>query len=88
MQDLFGVTTLEKQTQGEDIYASLISMMKSRNIEIKSTMSLTTDEATAMLARGKGLAGQLVKDNPDLITTALSTKQCCVPAWEINIVMS
>ena len=30
-------------------------MMKSRNIKIKSVMSLTTDGAPAMLARGKGL---------------------------------
>ena len=43
-------------------------MMKSRNFEIKSLMSLTTDGAPAMLARGKGLVGRLVKDNPDLIT--------------------
>ena len=42
--------------------------MKSRNIEIKSVMSLTTDGAPAMLARGKGLVGRLVKDNHDLIT--------------------
>ena len=42
-------------------------MMKSRNIEIKSVMSLTTDGAPAMLTREKGLVGQLVKDNPDLI---------------------
>ena len=67
MQDLLGVTTLTKQTQ-EDIYASLISMIKSRNIEIKSVISLTTDGAPAMLSRGKGLVGQLVKDNPGLIT--------------------
>ena len=67
MQDLIGVTTLKKQIQGEDIYASLISMMKSRNIEIKSVMSLTTDGAPAMLTRGKGLVGRLVNDNPDLM---------------------
>ena len=68
MQDLLGVTTLKNRSQGEDIYASLISMMKSRNIEIKSVMSLTTDGALAMLAQRKGLVGRLVKDNLDLIT--------------------
>ena len=67
MQDLLNVTTLTKRTQ-EDISASLISMMKSRNIEIKSVISLTTDGAPAMLSRGKGLVGRLVKDNPGLIT--------------------
>ena len=66
-EDFLGVTTLKKRTQGEDIYVSLISMMKSRNIEIKSIMSLTTDGALAMLTRGKGLVGRLVKDNPELI---------------------
>ena len=54
MQDLLGVTTLTKRTQGEDIYAYLISMMKSRNIEIKSVISLTTNGAPAMLSRRKG----------------------------------
>ena len=68
MQDLLGVTTLTKQTQGEDIYASLISRMKSRNIEIKSVILLTTDRAPEMLSRGKGLVGRLVKGNPGLIT--------------------
>ena len=67
MQDLLGVTTLTKRTQGEDIYAFLISMMKSRNIEIKSVISLTADGAPAMLSRGKGLVRRLVKDNPGLI---------------------
>ena len=43
-------------------------MMKSRNIEIKSVISLTTDGAPAMLSRGKGFVGRLVKDNPGLIT--------------------
>ena len=42
--------------------------MKSRNIEIKLVISLTTDGAPAMLSRGKGLVGRLVKDNPGLIT--------------------
>ena len=66
---MLGVTTLTKRTQGEDIYASLISMMKSRNIEIKSVISLTrtTNGAPAMFSRGKGLVGRLVKDNPGLI---------------------
>ena len=68
MQDLLGVTTLTKRTQGENIYASLISMMKLRNIEIKLVISLTTDGAPARLFRGKGLVGGLVKDNPGLIT--------------------
>ena len=68
MQDLLGVTTLKKRTQGKDIYASLISMMKSRNIEINSVMSLTTNEAPAMLARVKRHVGRLVKGNPHLIT--------------------
>ena len=68
MQDLLGVTTLTKRTQGEDIYASLISMMKSRNIEIKSVILLTTDGAPAMLSREKGLVGRLVKDSSGLIT--------------------
>ena len=67
-QGLLGVTTLKKRTQGEDVYASLISMIKSRNIEIKLVMSLVTDGAPAMLARGKGFVGQLVKDNPNLTT--------------------
>ena len=43
-------------------------MMKSRNIEIKSVILLTTDGAPTMLSRGKGLVGRLVKDNPGLIT--------------------
>ena len=67
MQNLLGVTAIKKRTQGEDIYAPLISMMKSRNIEIMSVMSPTTDGALAMLTRGKGLVGRLVKDNSNLI---------------------
>ena len=68
MQNLLSVTTLTKRTQREDIYASLMSMMKSENIEIKSVILLTTDGAPEMLSRGKGLVGQLAKDNPGLIT--------------------
>ena len=67
MQDMLGVTTVKKRTQGEDVYAFLISMMKSRNIETKSVMSLTRDGALAILSRGKRLVGRLVKDNSDLI---------------------
>ena len=52
---------LLKNKQGKDIYTSLISIMKSRNIENKSVMSLTT-----MLAQQKGFVGRLVKDNPYL----------------------
>ena len=89
MQDLLGVTTLTKRTQGEDIYASLISMIKSRNIEIKSAISFTTDGAPAMLSRGKGLVGLLGKDNPGLIIYHCIIHQAVLCAsLEMNIVMS
>ena len=65
MQDLFGVATLKKRTQ-EDIYEALKSMIESRNLEMKSTISLTTGGAPAMLGKGRGLIGRLLKDNPTL----------------------
>ena len=68
MQELFGVAALKGRTQGEDIYDSLKSMMESRNIEMKSIISMTTDGAPAMLGKGRGLIGRLLKDNPNLIS--------------------
>ena len=68
IEDLLGVAALKERTQGEDIYKTLKSIVGSNNIEIKSIISLTTDGAPAMLSRGKGLVGRILKDNPDLIT--------------------
>ncbi|CAK8697998.1 unnamed protein product [Clavelina lepadiformis] len=68
MQDLLGMTALERRTREEGIYEALKSMKESRNIEMKSIISLTTDRAPAMLGRERGLVGRLLKDNPDLIT--------------------
>ena len=68
IEDLLGVTALKK-TQGKDIYEykALKSIVES-NIEMKSIISLTTVGAPAMLSRGKGLVGKILKDNSDLIT--------------------
>ena len=65
MQDLFGVAALKGRTQ-EDIHEALKSMIESRNLEMKSIISLTTDGAPAMLGKGRGLIGRLLKDNPNL----------------------
>jgi len=62
MQDLLGVIALKGRTQGEDIYEALKSMMESRNIEMKSIIALTADGAPAMLGKGRGLIGRLLKD--------------------------
>ena len=68
IEDLLGVTALKERTQGEDIYKALKSIVESNNIEMKSTILLTTDGAPAMLRRGKGFVGQILKNNSDLIT--------------------
>ena len=68
IEDLLGVTALKERTQGEDIQKALKSIVESNNIEMKSIISLTTDGALAMLSRGKGLVGRILKDNLDLIT--------------------
>ena len=68
IEDLLGVTGLKERTQGEDIYKDLKSIVELNNIKIKSIILLTTDGAPAMLSRGKGLVGRILKDNPDLIT--------------------
>ena len=47
MQDLLGVTALKGREQGEDIYEALKSMIESRNIEMKSIISLATDESSS-----------------------------------------
>ena len=67
IEDLLGVTALKK-TQGKDIYKALKSIVESNNIEMKSIISLTTVGAPAMLSRGKGLVGKILKDNSDSIT--------------------
>ena len=59
---------LEERTQREDMYKALKSIVKSNNIEMKLIISLTIDAAPAMLRRGKGLVGRILKDNSDLIT--------------------
>ena len=88
IEDLLGVTALKERTQGEGIYKALKSIVESINIEMKSIILLTTDEASAMLSRGKGLVGGILKDNSSLITyyCTSSTEQYCVPVWEMNIV--
>ena len=68
IEDLLGATALKERTQGEDIYKALKSIVESINIEIKSVILRTTDEAPAILSRRKGLFGRILKDNPDLIT--------------------
>ena len=68
MQELFGVVALKGRTQRKDIYEALKSTIESRNIEMKSIISLTTDGAPAMLGKGRGLIGQILKDNPNLIS--------------------
>jgi len=67
-QELLGVTDLKGRTRGEDIYGALKSMLESRNIDVKSIISLTTDGAPSMVGRGRGLVAQLKEDNPDMIT--------------------
>ena len=68
IEDLLGVTALKERTQGEDIYKALKSIVESINIEMKSIVLLTTDGASAMLSRGKGLVGGILKGNSSLIT--------------------
>lgn len=67
-QDLLGVTDLKGRTRGEDIYGALKGMLESRNIDVKSIFSLTTDGAPAMVGREKGLVARLKEDNADMIT--------------------
>ncbi|XP_068242314.1 protein FAM200A-like [Palaemon carinicauda] len=67
-QDLLGVTDLKGRARGEDIYGSLKSMLESRNIDIKSIISVTTDGAPAMVGRKKGLVARLKEDNSDMIS--------------------
>ena len=52
-QDLMGVTNLKQRTRGEDIYEALKSMLDSRNIDVKSIISVTTDGAPSMIGRGR-----------------------------------
>ena len=66
-QDLLGVTNLKERTRGENIYEALKSMLDSRNIDAKSTISVTTDGAPSMIGRGRGLTARLKEDNPDMI---------------------
>ncbi|XP_047493495.1 protein FAM200B-like [Penaeus chinensis] len=66
-QDLLGVTDLKGRTR-EDIYGALKGMLESRNIDVKSIFSLTTDGAPAMVGREKGLVARLKEDNADMIT--------------------
>ena len=47
------MTALKGRTPGEDIYEALKSVIESRNVEVKSIISLTTERASAMLGRGK-----------------------------------
>lgn len=67
-QDLLGVTDLKGRARGEDIYGSLKSMLESRNIDVKSIISVTTDGAPAMVGRERGLVARLKEGNPDMIT--------------------
>ncbi|XP_068204564.1 protein FAM200A-like [Palaemon carinicauda] len=67
-QDLFGVTDLKGRARGEDIYGSLKSMLESRNIDVKSILSVTTDGDSAMVGRERGLVTRLKEDNPDMIS--------------------
>ena len=53
-QDLMEVTNLKQRTRGEDIYEALKSMLDSRNIDVKSIISVTTDRAPSMIDRGRG----------------------------------
>ena len=53
IEDLLDVTALKERTQGENIYKALKSIVESNNIEMKSIISLTINEAPAMLCRGK-----------------------------------
>ncbi|XP_068238466.1 zinc finger BED domain-containing protein 5-like [Palaemon carinicauda] len=67
-QDLLGVTDLKGRARGEDIYGSLKSMLESRNIDVKSIISVTTDGAPAMVGRERRLFARLKEDNPDMIS--------------------
>ena len=59
---------LKEEHHEKNNYEALKSMIESINIEIKSIITLTTDEAPAMLGKGRGLIGQLLIDNPNLIS--------------------
>ncbi|XP_068241112.1 general transcription factor II-I repeat domain-containing protein 2B-like [Palaemon carinicauda] len=43
-------------------------MLESRNIDVKSIISVTTDGAPAMVGRERGLVARLKEDNPDMIS--------------------
>ena len=67
-QDLLGLTDLKGRTRGEDIYGSLKSMLESKNIDLKSITSLTTDGAPSMVGREKGLVARLKEENQCMIS--------------------
>ncbi|XP_068237388.1 general transcription factor II-I repeat domain-containing protein 2-like [Palaemon carinicauda] len=67
-QDWLGVTDLKGRARGEDIYGSLESLLESRNIDVKSIISVTTDGAPAMVGRERGLVARSKEDNPDMIS--------------------
>ena len=65
-EELFGITHLEAHTQGEDIHEVIKGMLTKRGIDLKSVVFITTDEAPAMIGRGRGLVAHLKEDHPDL----------------------
>ena len=67
-EDILGVTSLQTNTRGEDIYLAIKEMLPKRGIEPNQVVSITTDGAPAMLGREKRALARVKDDNPELIS--------------------
>ncbi|XP_040278185.1 zinc finger BED domain-containing protein 5-like [Bufo bufo] len=67
-EDLLGMTALHAHTRGEDLYGAITEMLKKRDINLNSVISVVTDGAPAMVGKEKGLVSRLKVLNPSLIS--------------------
>ncbi|XP_044133327.1 zinc finger BED domain-containing protein 5-like [Bufo gargarizans] len=67
-EDLLGMTALHAHRRGEDLYGAITEMLKKRDINLNSVISVVTDGAPAMVGKEKGLVPRLKVLNPSLIS--------------------
>ncbi|KAM9307699.1 general transcription factor II-I repeat domain-containing protein 2B-like [Gastrophryne carolinensis] len=67
-EDLLGMEALSAHTRGEDIFRAITEMLKKRDINLESVISVVTDGAPAMVGKEKGLVTRLKVLNPGLIS--------------------
>ncbi|KAM9299122.1 zinc finger BED domain-containing protein 5-like [Gastrophryne carolinensis] len=67
-EDLLGMEALSGHTRGEDIFRAITEMLKKRDINLESVISVVTDGAPAMVGKEKGLVTRLKVLNPGLIS--------------------